>query len=34
MSDSLDQGMLVTIIGEAKLQDRLIQLLTKMKVSG
>ena len=34
MSDSLDQGILVTIIGEAKLQDRLIQLLTKMKVSG
>jgi len=34
MSDSLDQGMLVTIIGEAKLQDRLIQLLTKMEVSG
>lgn len=34
MSDSLDQGMLVTIIGEAKLQDRLIQLLTKLEVSG
>jgi Protein of unknown function (DUF3240) len=34
MSSSLTQGMLVTIIGEAVLQDRLIQLLTKLRVSG
>jgi nitrogen regulatory protein PII len=34
MSSSLTQGVLVTIIGEAVLQDRLIQLLTKLGVSG
>jgi hypothetical protein len=34
MSLSLTQGTLVTIIGEAVLQDRLIQLLTKRGVSG
>lgn len=34
MSSSLTQGTLVTIIGEAVLQDRLIRLLTKLKVSG
>jgi nitrogen regulatory protein PII len=34
MSSSLTQGILVTIIGEAFLQDRLIQLLTKLRVSG
>ena len=34
MSSSLTQGFLVTIIGEAVLQDRLIQLLTKLGVSG
>lgn len=34
MSTSLDKGMLVTIIGEAVLQDRLINLLTKLGVSG
>ncbi|MCU0527221.1 MAG: hypothetical protein MUF72_20635 [Elainella sp. Prado103] len=34
MSSSLTQGILVTIIGEAVLQDRLIQLLTKLGVSG
>jgi hypothetical protein len=34
MSASLDQGILVTIIGEAVLQDRLIHLLTKLGVSG
>jgi nitrogen regulatory protein PII len=34
MSSSLAQGILVTIIGEAVLQDRLIQLLTKLGVSG
>jgi nitrogen regulatory protein PII len=34
MSSSLSQGILVTIIGEAVLQDRLIQLLTKLGVSG
>jgi nitrogen regulatory protein PII len=34
MSSSLAQGTLVTIIGEAVLQDRLIQLLTKLGVSG
>jgi hypothetical protein len=34
MSSSLSQGTLLTIIGEAVLQDRLIQLLTKFKVSG
>jgi hypothetical protein len=34
MSSSLDQGVLVTIIGEAVLQDRLIKLLTQLGVSG
>lgn len=34
MSSSPAQGILVTIIGEAVLQDRLIQLLTKLGVSG
>lgn len=34
MSSSFTQGTLVTIIGEAILQDRLIQLLTKLRVSG
>lgn len=34
MSSSLAQGVLVTIIGEAVLQDRLIQLLIKLGVSG
>lgn len=34
MSSSLTQGILVTIIGEAVLQDRLIQLLIKLGVSG
>jgi len=34
MTTSFVQGMLVTIIGEAVLQDRLIQLLTKFGVSG
>ncbi len=34
MSSPLVTGILVTIIGEAVLQDRLIQLLTKLKVSG
>lgn len=34
MSSSLAQGTLVTIIGEAVLQDRLIRLLTKLGVSG
>jgi nitrogen regulatory protein PII len=34
MSSSLTKGTLVTIIGEAVLQDRLIQLLTKFGVSG
>lgn len=34
MSSSLVQGVLVTIIGESVLQDRLIQLLTKLAVSG
>lgn len=34
MSISLVQGTLVTIIGEAVLQDRLIQLLSKLGVSG
>jgi len=34
MSSSLAQGVLVTIIAEAVLQDRLIQLLTKLRVSG
>ncbi len=34
MSSSLAQGILVTIVGEAVLQDRLIQHLTKLRVSG
>lgn len=34
MSFSLTQGTLVTIIGETVLQDRLIHLLTKLRVSG
>ncbi|MBD2258247.1 hypothetical protein [Pseudanabaena sp. FACHB-2040] len=34
MSSSLAKGVLVTIIGEAVLQDRLIHLLTKLDVSG
>jgi hypothetical protein len=34
MSSSFTQGVLVTIIGEAVLQDRLIRLLTKSGVSG
>ena len=34
MSSSLAKGVLVTIIGEAVLQDRLMQLLTKLGVSG
>lgn len=34
MSSTFTQGFLVTIIGEAVLQDRLIQLLTKLRVSG
>lgn len=34
MTSSLTKGTLVTIIGESVLQDRLIQLLTKLGVSG
>jgi hypothetical protein len=34
MSSPLAQGILVTIIGEAVLQDRLITLLTELDVSG
>jgi hypothetical protein len=34
MSDAFVKGMLVTIIGEAVLQDRFIALLTKSGVSG
>jgi nitrogen regulatory protein PII len=34
MPSSLSQGVLVTIISEAVLQDRLIHLLTKLGVSG
>jgi hypothetical protein len=34
MSSSLTKGVLVTIIGEAVLQDRLIRLLTTLGVSG
>lgn len=34
MSAPLSQGILVTIIGEAVLQDRLIKLLTELDVSG
>lgn len=34
MPSSLTSGILVTIIGEAVLQDRLINLLSKLGVSG
>lgn len=34
MSSSLTKGTLVTIIGEAVLQERLIHLLSELKVSG
>lgn len=34
MSFSLTKGTLVTIIGEAVLQERLIHLLSQLKVSG
>jgi nitrogen regulatory protein PII len=34
MSTALTSGILVTIIGESVLQDRLISLLTKLGVSG
>lgn len=34
MTSSLSQGVLITIISESVLQDRLIQLLTKFSVSG
>lgn len=34
MSFSLTPGVLITIIGETVLQDRLIQLLTKHSVTG
>ncbi len=34
MTSSLTKGMLVTIIGEAVLQERLIHLLTQIEVSG
>jgi len=34
MSSTLTKGTLVTIIGEAVLQDRLIHLLTQLQVSG
>lgn len=34
MSPPISQGTLVTIIGEAVLQDRLIKLLTELNVSG
>ncbi|TVP69104.1 MAG: hypothetical protein EA342_04110 [Leptolyngbya sp. LCM1.Bin17] len=34
MSSTLTKGTLVTIIGEAVLQNRLINLLTELKVSG
>ena len=34
MPTSVAKGMLITVIGEAVLQDRLIQLLTKVGVSG
>ena len=34
MSSSLTKGVLVTVIGEAVLQDRLIRLLTNLGVSG
>lgn len=34
MASSLAQGVLVTIIGEAVLQDRLIRLLSELGTSG
>ncbi len=34
MSSSLTKGTLVTIIGEAVLQERLIHLLSQLEVSG
>jgi nitrogen regulatory protein PII len=34
MTSALSQGTLVTIIGEAVLQDRFIHLLTELGVSG
>ena len=34
MSDSFNQGILVTVICEAVLQDRLIKLLQTLNVSG
>jgi nitrogen regulatory protein PII len=34
MSSSFSEGVLVTIIGEAVLQDRLIKMLTDLGVSG
>ena len=34
MSDSFNQGVLVTIVCETVLKDRLIQLLIKLGVSG
>ena len=34
MSDSFNQGVLVTIVCESVLQDRLIKLLIKLGVSG
>lgn len=34
MSTTLKSGVLITIIGEAVLQDRLINLLAKLGVSG
>jgi hypothetical protein len=34
MSSSLTKGNLVTIIGEAVLQERLIHLLSQLEVSG
>lgn len=34
MFSPLVKGILVTIIGESALQERLIQLLTKLGVSG
>jgi hypothetical protein len=34
MASSLTKGTLVTIIGEAVLQNRLIKLLTDLQVSG
>jgi hypothetical protein len=34
MASALTKGTLVTIVGEAVLQDRLINLLAQLKVSG